>query len=151
MEQDRYAQNKGLFIISMICLLLCLSLLAFAMYILPALVWNWRYDVPEMVITMRESIRSQYGFTETFAGLAVFLLFFIPAMILGFISKSTSNNIEDHIYGIEHESKVNTEVIKRDVQQTVSFSIKILLLALAVIAAVFFVEWLIARPPPTAL
>lgn len=147
MEYDRYAQDKGMFIISMICLLLFLTLIPFALYILPALIWSWHYDIPEFTITFREWIRRAYEITDPAAGWWVFLCFLVPGIIAGFISLYTSNTIDNKIYGIQPEEPTSHTALKRDFQQTVGFSLKILLLAALVVAGVFFVEWLIAIPP----
>jgi len=147
MEYDRYAQNKGLFIISMISLLIFFICAAFALYIMPALVWNWHYDVPEFTITFREWIRRAYELTESIAGFWVFVIFLSIGIIAGLISKSTSNQIENEIYKIEPEEAINQTALKKDLQQSMSLSLKIIVLILLTVALVFLVEWLIAIPP----
>lgn len=148
MEYDRYEQNKSLFIASMICLLVSLTLFAFSLIILPALIWNWHYDIPEFTITFREWFRVRYGITDFSAGWLVFLCFFLPALITGLISKITSNDIENQIYNIEPQETASHVELKQDFQESMSLGMKILLLAALVVACVFLVEWLIAIPPP---
>src|SRR5262245_58460376 len=94
MEHDRFQQNSKLFIVGLICLLLCLSLLALGLYVLPHLLWNWSYGVPGLVLSLREWYINTYNFTTQGASWMVILTFLIPAVICGFISQWSSNYIE---------------------------------------------------------
>lgn len=148
MEQDRYQQNSLVFIIGMISLLLCLCFLAFSFYILPYLLFSWVYSVPGLILFMREWFRELFNFTENGASWLVFLSFFLPALIFGYISQLSSNYIDDRIYRIKESTPLHTEEIKKDVQETLGFGLKLFLLILLVFVVVLAIEWLVAKPPP---
>lgn len=150
MEHDRYERNKPLFVLGMITLLLSIILFAFVIYLLPALLWDWRYDVPEFVFIWREKLRTGYGITETAASGIFIVMVLIPAIVSGFISYMVSNKIDNQIHPMindepeQQESEV--EATREDIRETLSFSMKLLLLLILVILVVWFAEWLIARP-----
>lgn len=146
MEYDRYAKNKILFIIGMVALALCIGLIAFAFYILPATLWGWHYDVPEFVFVWREKLRVGYAVSEEAAVGIFVIMLMIPAVVSGFMSYLISNKIDNEIFNIVKEKRSHTEIIREDISQTARFTLKVLLLAILVVLAVWFAEWLIARP-----
>lgn len=146
MEQDRYEQNHKVFIIGLICLILCLSLAAFGFYILPYLIWNWGYEVPELVWQLREWYKGNYNFSDIGASWLVFFTFIIPATICGFISQWASNYIEKKMYGLDEANPERHAEIRKDIQETIRFGLKIFLLIILVLVVITLVEWLIAPP-----
>ncbi|MBA3537827.1 MAG: hypothetical protein H0T84_14660 [Tatlockia sp.] len=146
MEPDRYQQNSKLFVIGLICLLLCLSLLAIALFILPYLLWDWRYGVPGMVLELHEWFKENYDFSDGGASWMVFLTFIIPALICGFISQWASNYIERKMYGLDEARPGRRMEIHKDLQESVSFGLKIFILIILVVLGVALVEWLILLP-----
>lgn len=148
MENDRFTQNRKIFTICMISLLLSLSLFAFAFYILPNLLWDWNYDVPEIIFTWRMWFVNSYGFSERRAKGIIFLIFFIPALITGMISYFTSNQIENEILGVVKEKAVEENVVVTDFKETLMFILKLIAVVLLVIICVFLIEWLLTVPPP---
>jgi len=64
MEQDRFASNGTLYIIGIFCLIVCLSLFFFSMYIAPYLIWDLKYDIPEFILQNIEYFQEQYEMTE---------------------------------------------------------------------------------------
>lgn len=149
MEGDRFQQNSKLFVLGLVCLLISLTLLAFGLYILPYLLWNWSYKVPEFVYYWREGFKESYGFGDTGASWLVILIFIIPAIITGYISHFASNYIDNQLHGINQEKSPKFTEIKQGVQETLGFGFKILLLIILVLVAVAFVQWLLAAPPPS--
>lgn len=148
MEHDRFEQNKVLFIIGMIALVVGLSFLLFSFYILPAALWNWNYDVPEFVFIWRENLKESYTMSEVGAGGVVFLIVLLPAIIAGIISYFISNAIDNRIHGIvneemDEESMVN---LRQDVKETFSFGGKLIILIILAVVALWFFEWLMAVP-----
>ncbi|CDZ79291.1 putative protein involved in cysteine biosynthesis [Legionella massiliensis] len=146
MEQDRYQQNSKLFVVGLISLLLCLSLAGFGFYIFPYLIWNWGYDVPELVPNLREWYKGNYNFGDSGASWMVFLTFIIPAVISGFISQWASKYIEKQMYGLTEENPEKHAEMQRDIQETISFGLKIFFLIILVIVGITLVEWLVAPP-----
>ncbi|MFA5959141.1 MAG: hypothetical protein WC785_01320 [Tatlockia sp.] len=146
MEQDRYQQNALVFIIGLISLLLSLSLFAFSFYIMPYLLWSWTYSVPGTILFIREWFKETFEFTDIGASWMVFLMFIIPAVVFGYISQFSSNYLDDAIYGLKKVKSEKQEEIKRDVQETLSFGLKLFLLIVLVISVVLTIEWLVAKP-----
>ncbi|KTD61803.1 hypothetical protein [Legionella spiritensis] len=149
MEQDRFSQNKGLFIFGMVSLAACWGLVAFALYILPMLIWQWNYDVPEFLFTWRESLRESYAISEAAAGGFIVSLLLFLAIVTGYIAHYISNYIDKQIVGIvEEETPENTENISKEVKETFSFGGQLFILLVLVIVAVLFIHWLVAIPEP---
>ena len=150
MEYDRYQHNNKIFIIGLLCLLVSLSLLAFSIYILPYLLWNWTYNVPGFILDWRERLKEFYNFTDSGASWTIFLIFIIPAIICGYISQLTSNYMDNQIEGVKPETTTPEPPIevKGDIQETIGFGLKIFLLIILVLVLVALLEWLIATPPP---
>lgn len=145
-DKERYQHNSKLFIISLICLVLSLCFFSFAFYILPNLLWDWDYDIPEFVYTLRQWVIDNYNFSEGHAKITVFLTFFIPALVTGFISYFTSNKIENEVLGITPEKMPGENEPSREMKETFSFSLKLFLTIILVLIVLFFVEWLLATP-----
>ena len=147
MEPDRFQKNGKLFVIGMIALLICLMLLAFSVYIFPSLLLQWNYSVPSFIFNWREWIKETYDLTYSGASWIIFLILIILAFICGYISYWASNYIDNQIYGIKNGSKEETQTeVRKDLQTTVSFGFKVLLLIVLVLLVVSLVEWLIAVP-----
>lgn len=147
MEQDRYEQNKVLFIIGMISMITSLSLFVFAFYILPMLIWNWGYDVPDFIFMWRENLRQSYSYSEAWAGFILFLIILIPAFITGVISHLISNTIDNQIHGIVKEKKEGNKInVPEHVKESLGFSVKLIIILVLVVMALWFVEWLVAVP-----
>lgn len=146
MEPDRYQQNGTIFIIGLISLIFSLSLFALSFYILPFLLWSWSYSVPGIVLFLREWYKEGFNFSDSGAAWMVFFTFMIPALICGFISQYTSNYIDSQIYGIEEKKEEEKIELKREVQESVSFGLKVFFLIVLVVLAVLLIEWLVAPP-----
>ncbi|MDP1603234.1 MAG: hypothetical protein Q8M03_08215 [Legionella sp.] len=146
-DKERYQHNSKLFITSLICLVLSLCFFSFALYILPNLLWDWDYDIPEFVFTWRQGFVDHYNFGVGSAKITVFLIFFIPALITGYISYITSNKIENEVLGIVPPKLPGEAEPSQEVKETLSFSVRLLLTVLLVLVVLFFVEWLLKTPP----
>ncbi|WP_133140993.1 MULTISPECIES: hypothetical protein [Legionella] len=146
MERDRFQHHGMLFVVGLVCMLASLSLFAFGFYVLPYLLWNWSYGVPEFVLNLREWYKESYEFTESGSAWMVFFTFIIPAIITGLISQFSSNYIDNEIYHLNEEKLEKRSEIKRDMQETLSFGLKVFLLIILVLVAVTLVEWLVAPP-----
>ncbi|KTD17203.1 hypothetical protein [Legionella jordanis] len=149
MEYDRFQQNHTLFIIGIIALLISLSLFAFSFYLMPFLLFNWIYDVPQFVLVWREWLRDDFHFTVMGASWIILLLLIIPALVCGYISYFASNYIDNRIYHLVPEKKEpqQREKIKRDMQETLVFLLKILGLVVLVLIAISVLQWILAIPP----
>lgn len=145
MEHDRFGENKVMYIIGMVCMIISLSLFLFSIYILPVLLWNWSYSVPDYVIMWRENLRVYFGCSEFSAGGLLFLIMMVPALITGLVSHFISNAIDNQIYGIvkEEPEPVSTENKRAAFKESFSFSGKVIFLLVLVVLAVWFVEWIL--------
>jgi hypothetical protein len=166
MEPDRYQLNKKLFILSMLSLLLCLPLLAFALFLFPFLIFNWVYDIPSFIYEWREWLKESYSLSTMGAGLLIFLFFFTLSLLFGFISRKASNHIDEEIYHIEAEAEGLPDIFPTEAEEPPAdigveestephaafyFSIKLLLIVLSALAVVFFISWLLTTPLPRPL
>ncbi|MBA2711785.1 MAG: hypothetical protein H0U57_14495 [Tatlockia sp.] len=147
MEPDRFQQNSKLFIVGLISLLLCLTLLAIALFIVPYLIWNWHYGVPAMIIELHEWFRDSYSFDNSGASWMVFLTFFVPAIICGVISQWSSTHIEKEIYGMDLDRPGRRMEIHKEIHDTLSFGLKVIILIVLVILAVSLLHWFVSGPP----
>ncbi|QMT60254.1 hypothetical protein [Legionella sp. PC997] len=148
MEQDRFSQNSKLYILGMICLVLCLGLLFYSLYLLPYLAWGLNYNVPEMVMTLLSSLQDDYNYTVGQSKLIVWLMFFVPSLITGLISYFVSNHIDNNLYKSElkpQEEQENppSKQIGKEIKESAGFGLKILALMILIVMAIFFLQYLI--------
>lgn len=149
MEPDRYKENRLIFVLAMVCLLACLTLLTLTFYLLPYLFLGWAYQVPEFVPVLLQWLEETYELTASAAAGFTFLIFFVPALITGAISKFASNSIENHIYGLKIKKLHDHELLKAEVKATLGFSFKLMIFIAIVIIALLFFVWLIQSPTPS--
>lgn len=148
MEYDRYQQNSKLFIIGIICLLLCLSLGAFSLYIIPSLLAGWVYNIPEFILVWQQRLIERHNFSQFGAGGVICLFFLISTLISGYISYWASNRIDDEIYGLNLEKPKPEVEAHSDLKESFGFGFKVLLLIILTLVAIFFLQWLLTVPPP---
>lgn len=140
LEADRY-KYKNLYILGMIFLLLSIGLLAFSLYLAPYFIWGWNYDLPEFIPNWQEWLKQNYQFSQASASFILFFIIFLCGILSGFLSNWFSNRIENNIFEINSET-LQTAPISRG-SDTMGFTIKILLLILAVFVGTMIFEWLI--------
>lgn len=139
------------FLMSMIMLILCLISFFFSLYLLPFLIWNLNYDIPGFIFVWQEELKQVYNYTAQGAAAIIFLVFFIPSLLLGYLSKLFATElIKDDTLSLE-EPKVNQEQQERAAQQrreTLQFGLKLFLMVILVYIVLSLIEWLVAIPPP---
>lgn len=149
MEFDRYKGHHKLYIFGIISLILCLSFLFFSLYILPFLTWYAHYDVPDFVSAMISYFQEGYLWSAATASFVVWLLFFIPSLIAGFISYRISNYIDNQLLGIEPKTMTKEEAIlrsiemRRDIRESASLGFKIFMLMLIIVLAILLLQFII--------
>lgn len=148
MEPDRYAANHKIYILGMICLILSLSFLFFSLYIVPFLIWELDYDVPLLVVNLISVLKENYNYSLGASKLIVWLLFFIPGLIAGFISYRTSNYIDNTIYHLnstadENQDQKRVSEHRQELKDSSSLALKIIGLMILIVAAIFMLELLI--------
>lgn len=148
MEQDRYQENHVLFIVGLISLLLCLGLLFFTLFMLPHLLFGWRYDVPEFISYVREWISSGFGLSSRQASSVIFVFFSIWVFVFGLVAYYASSRIDNKIYSIGQFTKENTAKPSKKLSQGMKESLRFFLLVLGILiiafAATFGFQWMIS-------
>ena len=86
--------NNTIFIIGIICLVLSLGLILFALYILPYLVFDLGYNVPELLIGYIHILQDKYGYSSASSKFIVWLTFLIPGLITGYVSYYISHYLD---------------------------------------------------------
>lgn len=148
MEQDRYLQNTTPFVLGMVTLLLSLILFTLGFYLLPYLLWGWRYKVPGFVIDWHEWLKQYHAFTDIGASWLIFFSFIIPGLICGTISHWASNYIDTQVCDIHEEKIALSPRVKRDIKDSLNLAFKIILLILLILIGLVFMQWLLSVPPP---
>ena len=149
MEQDRFQKNHTLFILGMLSLIACLSLLALTFYILPFLLFGWIYDVPGFIVGWVDLIQMKFNYTPRGASRIVFLIISLLTLFFGLFAFFSSNKIDNEIYSSELKANIEPKKIKTDKMsdaQRLALNILLIMVAIFVGAKVF--EWLIYTPPP---
>lgn len=143
MEYDRYQQNHSLFIIAMICLVSSMALFGFSLYIAPALIWDFHYNIPLFVLNWRETLHIDYEFTERASAVIIFLSFFLPACIIGYLAYLTSNQLENQVYHIEPEKSDPGVIEERNehLRESTGLGFKIFMLIVGVLLVTVAVQW----------
>lgn len=147
MRDDRYLQHQKLFIFGIICLVTCLGLLFFSVYILPFLFWDTNYGVPYFVSNMIAYYHDTYDYSSAGSKTIVELYFLIPGIIAGVISYFISNYIENQVFiekPQEEEEKEKTgAAIRRDIQASAGIGLKIFFLMVLVVAGLLLIQFIL--------
>ncbi|RUR16422.1 hypothetical protein ELY21_13090 [Legionella sp. km535] len=144
MEQDRYSINNKLYILGIISLILALGLFFFSMYILPYLIWNLYYDVPDLVSDMIMFFENRYDYGETVSKIVTWMIFFMPSLIAGYISYYISNYIDDQILGLAKKpDPEETLEHEKEVKESLGLAAKIILLMVLIVVVVFLLQFII--------
>lgn len=77
-----------------ICLVLSLGLLFFSLYIIPFLLWNLSYNVPDFLLQSISFFEDDQGYSYSTSRFIVWLCIFIPGLITGYVSYIISHYIE---------------------------------------------------------
>lgn len=148
MEYDRYKGHHKLYILGIVCMILCLGFLFFSLYITPYLIWGEHYDVPEFVSTLLALFEDRFQYSSATSSFLVWLLFFTPSLICGFISYRISNDIDNSLLGGQDpipavdKSEILQEV-RRDRAESTRLSLKILVLMILVVLAILLLQLII--------
>lgn len=144
MDQDRFSSNSKLYIIGIISLVLSLAFFFFSMYILPFMVWHLNYDVPELILNLVSFFQNKYDYTERASRTLVWLLFFVPCIITGFISYYISNHIDNKILGLapksEEDEGMPAREIKEELKESASLGFKIIFLMILIVCLILLLQ-----------
>lgn len=154
-EKDRFSYNKPLYFIGMLSMIGAIVLLFLSLYTLPYLMWSLNYEVFDFVTRWQFHLVAAHQYSDKFAGFVVFLGLFIPSLILGFIADLISNHIDRRLLQSELNSdpEKNNAVLKPTSHASLFQSLHILskavIMIIAVLALLFFMQWLISTPVQT--
>lgn len=148
MEYDRYKGHNKLYILGIVSLILCVGFFLFSMFILPFLIWNLPYDVPEMISNLIAYFQYKLFYTYRSSATIVWMMFFIPSIITGFISYYASNAIDDDIYGITHqdteeEVQIKAQEMRDGLTESAGLGFRILMLMILVALVVLLLQAII--------
>lgn len=146
MEPDRYNNNNRIYIIGIICLVIAITFFFFSMYIAPFMIWNLKYDVPELITSLITLFHENYEYSLGVSKIIVWLIFFIPCLITGFVSYYISNYIDNKIYNLdiktnaeEEKTKISPDTIRK-IKESASIGGKIILLMIAIVFIIFLLH-----------
>ncbi len=94
MEHSGYDNNGKLSIMGIICLIIFLVLFFFSVFIMPFLIWELHYNVPDFVSNMIAYLEDTYYYSSSVSKTLVWLTFFIPCLITGYFSYYISRSID---------------------------------------------------------
>ncbi|HEN5600444.1 TPA: hypothetical protein U6322_002607, partial [Legionella pneumophila] len=92
--QHNIYENSKLHILGIICLVTSLGLFFFSLYIVPFLIWQLDYDIPDFISNMIAYGEDEYYFSPITSKTLVWLIFFTPSIIMGYLSYYISNYID---------------------------------------------------------
>lgn len=140
-------ENNKLFILGMVCLVISLCLFFLCLYVLPNFIWGLRYDMPTFIFNLLVKYQDDYHYTSARSKLIVWLILVIPCIITGIISYFIARYLDNKVYGVELESPEEQEKIHEHIQEEIkesaTLSGKIFILMIVIVAALFFLHFLI--------
>lgn len=148
MEFDRYQKHHKLYLLGIICLLSCLSLLFYSFYLLPFLLWKLNYSVPQLIISSIALLEDNYGFSNGQSRGIIGLILFTLILLTGLVSYYVSNSIDNEIYKSElalpdKETKIHSEEIQKDIKESATIGFEIIFLMILVVVGLFVLQWLL--------
>lgn len=93
MAQHSTDKNK-VFIAGVICLVLSLGFILFSIYILPYLIFDLGYNVPEFLVDYIHLLQDKYAYSSFGSKFLVWLTFAVPGFIAGYASYYISHYLE---------------------------------------------------------
>jgi len=143
MEEDRYQKHHVLYIIGLLSLVASLSLFAFTLYILPYLVFGWRYDAPGFIHLWKELLIVKYHFSSSAASQIIGVPFFLLALVFAFIANFSSNRMDNEIYSTELAVENKEQNTRKSPNESIALVLNILLIIVLVFVGAELFQWLI--------
>ncbi|HDV5711076.1 TPA: hypothetical protein RJD49_002798 [Legionella pneumophila] len=145
MEHNWYDSNSKLSVMGIICLIIFLVLFFFSMFIMPFLIWELHYNVPDFVSNMIAYLEDTYYYSSPVSKTLVWLTFFIPCLITGYFSYYISRSIDKKnllkdANIDEEQSKEISSVTNEQIKESASLGFKILILMAAIILIIFILQ-----------
>ncbi|HAU0473385.1 TPA: hypothetical protein JBH00_13660, partial [Legionella pneumophila] len=132
-------------IMGIICLIIFLVLFFFSVFIMPFLIWELHYNVPDFVSNMIAYLEDTYYYSSSVSKTLVWLTFFIPCLITGYFSYYISRSIDKKnllkdANIDEEQSKEISSVTNEHIKESASLGFKILILMAAIILIIFLLQ-----------
>ncbi len=145
MEPDRYKINNKLYVLGIICLVVALSLFSFSLFIAPFLLWQLNYDVPELITNLITLFEGKYEYGAVSSKFLVWMIFFIPSLITGFLAYYISNRIDREIYKSEFPDRYMEKMsisgeISKQLRDSAGLGLKIILLMIVIVIIVLLLH-----------
>ncbi len=137
--------NSKLFVMGVICLIIFLVLFFFSMFIMPFLIWELHYNVPDFVSNMIAYLEDTYYYSSPVSKTLVWLTFFIPCLITGYFSYYISRSIDKKnllkdANIDEEQSEEISSVTSEQIKESANLEFKILILMVAIILIIFLLQ-----------
>jgi len=152
MEPDRFEQSHAYFITGIVCLLISLSFFGLSLYMLPYLIFNLHYSLPELMVDLFGYMLSNYQVSSTAATWIVFLMFLSVAIISAIIAYIASNHIDNKIHKVEVEEEEKPQdwnKLKQGTKDSGRFLFKIIMIVGFVFVISMLFQWVISAPTPS--
>ncbi len=81
MEPRRFQANPKAYCFGMLCMVSAFVFFTYAFYLLPYLLWDWHYDIPDFVLRWMHDWARDEGWRRGTLGWMVFFIFFIPGLL----------------------------------------------------------------------
>ncbi|WBV71448.1 hypothetical protein PGH42_17520 [Legionella pneumophila] len=122
-----------------------LVLFFFSLFIMPFLIWELHYNVPDFVSNMIAYLEDTYYYSSPVSKTLVWLTFFIPCLITGYFSYYIScsidkKNLLKDANIDEEQSKEISSVTNEQIKESASLGFKILILMAAIILIIFILQ-----------
>ncbi|HHL3494055.1 TPA: hypothetical protein ACQ53F_002923 [Legionella pneumophila] len=145
MDNSWYDDNSKLSVMGIICLIIFLVLLFFSLFIMPFLIWELHYNVPDFVSRMIAYLEDTYYYSSPVSKILVWLTFFIPSLITGYFSYYISQNIDKKnllkdANIDEEQSKEASSETNKQIKESASLGFKILILMASIILIIFLLQ-----------
>ncbi|CZI16845.1 TPA: hypothetical protein JBC15_15560 [Legionella pneumophila subsp. pneumophila] len=145
MEHSWYDNNSKLSVMGIICLIIFLVFFFSSLFIMPFLIWELHYNVPDFVSNMIAYLKDTYYYSSPVSKTLVWLTFFIPCLITGYFSYYISRSIDKKnllkdANIDEEQSKEISSVTNEHIKESASLGFKILILMAAIILIIFLLQ-----------
>ena len=146
MPINRFENSRGNFIIGMLCLFTSLIFFCYSAYVLPFLVFGWRYNLPEFILNLVSTMRIDYHWNQFVSGCMIFLIFFIPGLILMLIANVISNRLEKELTPQITDENLPIEASeKKPLSDGWKLTLKVFGMLVAVFLFLRLIEWVISK------
>ena len=96
MIQHFSKRHNTFFVCGIICLILSMGLLLFALYLLPFFIFGWVYNVPG-IITISLAYLHDAGYGSAWSGFLAWCLFAVPGLIFGVLAYSLNRKLDQEL------------------------------------------------------